>query len=191
MQASSQKGCSRKYVGHDKLSVVLLAHARQLLEKTDCCPQLFITVIAPGRHAGHFDAVLKDPEEFGGSVDRRRCSKVRRWRVNEIDEIRCIFPASREGRAGLRRPYRSSPDSPLEEAGFEPSVPLVRPVSERQSFVRKVSRDACASRNARRSRYPDNRLVRWGPPSCPSALSRRRPRTLLLRSRLYDQRFSC
>src|SRR6516164_2286904 len=123
MQASSQKGCSRKYVGHDKLSVVLLAHARQLLEKTDCCPQLFITVIAPGRHAGHFDAVLKDPEEFGGSVDRRRCSKVRRWRVNEIDEIRCIFPASREGRAGLRRPYRSSPDSPLEGTGFELSVP--------------------------------------------------------------------
>src|SRR6516162_6003026 len=143
MQASSQKGCSRKYVGHDKLSVVLLAHARQLLEKTDCCPQLFITVIAPGRHAGHFDAVLKDPEEFGGSVDRRRCSKVRRWRVNEIDEIRCIFPASREGRAGLRRPYRSSPDSPLEGTGFEPSVPprKRRPSREAPRPTIVVSRD--------------------------------------------------
>src|SRR6516162_9112081 len=87
MQASSQKGCSRKYVGHDKLSVVLLAHARQLLEKTDCCPQLFVTVIAPGRHAGHFDAVLKDPEELGGSVDRRRCSKVRRWWIKPLRNV--------------------------------------------------------------------------------------------------------
>jgi hypothetical protein len=36
---------------HDKLSVVLLAHARLLLKITDGCPQLPVTVIAPGRHA--------------------------------------------------------------------------------------------------------------------------------------------
>ena len=44
-------------------------------------------------------------------------------------------------------PHRSAEikftiDSSLDGAGFEPSVPLVRPIPE--SFVRMVSRDACA-----------------------------------------------
>jgi hypothetical protein len=51
--------------------------------------------------------------------------------------------------SGRAREVRFAQDSPLEGAGFEPSVPLVRPVLElarkrRQSFVRNVSRDACA-----------------------------------------------
>ena len=131
--------------------------------------------------------------------DSRQKSLTTHWWIGPIACRDCWTCRITPGPAGLsevlqfaRRPAGPfAVDSPLEEAGFEPSVPLVRPVSERQSFVRKVSRDACASRNARRSRYPDNRMVRWGPPSCPSALSRRRHRTLLLRSRLYDQRFSC
>jgi hypothetical protein len=43
---------------HHEPGVVLLAQARQLLDKRDDCPKLLVAVIDPGRHAGHLDAVL-------------------------------------------------------------------------------------------------------------------------------------
>ena len=76
-----------RYVGRDKLSVILLAHARQLLEKTDCRPQLIVTVVVPGRHAGHFDTVLKDPEQLGWSVERRGFGKIWRRRIKASRDI--------------------------------------------------------------------------------------------------------
>src|SRR5215469_12580253 len=54
---------------HHSFGVVLLAHARQLFEKANGCPQLLVTVIVPGGHAGHLDAVLDGPEKFGGVVE--------------------------------------------------------------------------------------------------------------------------
>src|ERR1700730_10275596 len=69
---------------------------------------------------------------------------------------------------------RFATDSPLEGAGFEPSVPLVRPVPE---WLEKGARALCAwsvemrAREVRgRNRYSDNRMVRRGPMSCPNAL---------------------
>ena len=64
----------------------------------------------------------------------------RRFRPGSQDLDRC----SRPSRSGDHRSH----DSSLEGAGFEPSVPLLRPVAgwlkKAPGFVRKVSRDACA-----------------------------------------------
>ena len=46
-----------------------LSWPRQLLDKRNGCPDYFITVIAPGRYAGHLDAVLDDAEELGWGVE--------------------------------------------------------------------------------------------------------------------------
>src|SRR5436190_24194030 len=60
-----------------------------------------------------------------------------------------VGPPARPGLAASLGEVRFAKDSVLEGAGFEPSVPLVRPVPEwlekgSQSFLRMVSRDACA-----------------------------------------------
>jgi hypothetical protein len=60
---------ARRHVRHYKPRIVLLAHVRQLFEKRDRRPQLHVAVIGPGRHAGHFDGVLDDPEELAVAVE--------------------------------------------------------------------------------------------------------------------------
>src|SRR5215469_923275 len=72
---------------HDKFGVVLLAHARQLFEKCDRCPQLVVTVIAPGRHAGHLDTVLKDREKLGGAVQGRGCGEIGRRGIKAARDV--------------------------------------------------------------------------------------------------------
>src|SRR5215831_8549302 len=134
-----------RHARHDKPGVVLLAHARQLLEKADGCPQFVITVIAPGRHAGHLDTVLQDPEKLGGIVDRRRFSKVRRRRIKTSrnvalgdtgravadgamrrvmldadDELRRIVDSGRHGDAGRLRLDRADARHLIEPAGHAP-----------------------------------------------------------------------
>src|SRR5215469_891553 len=76
-----------RHARHHQVGILLFAHARQLLEKADSRPQLVIAVIAPGRHAGHLDAVLKDPEKLAGIVDRRRFSKVRRRGIKPVRNV--------------------------------------------------------------------------------------------------------
>ena len=53
------------HAGHDQLAVFLGRHAGQLFKKSDRGPDLLIGMVGPGRHAGHLDAVLDDPEDFG------------------------------------------------------------------------------------------------------------------------------
>jgi hypothetical protein len=71
---------------------------------------------------------------------------------------------------------RLATDFSLEGAGFEPPVPLVRPIPEwlekrRQSFVRMVSRDACAPvKCAGGDAILTIEMVRWAPISRPNAL---------------------
>src|SRR5215469_12213845 len=76
-----------RHARHNQTGILLLAHARQLLEKGDRCPQLVIAVIAPGRHSGHLDALLDDPEQLGRAVERRGFGKVRRRRTKTSRNI--------------------------------------------------------------------------------------------------------
>jgi len=46
----------------DQLCVVLFGHPWQLSNESNCRPKLVVVVIAPGRHAGHFDPMFDDPE---------------------------------------------------------------------------------------------------------------------------------
>src|SRR5690349_2741964 len=68
-----------RHVRHHKHRIVLLADVRQLFDKCHRGPQLRVAVIAPGWHAGHLDAVLDDPEQLGGAVQRRGFGQIR-WR---------------------------------------------------------------------------------------------------------------
>jgi hypothetical protein len=65
------------YARHYELGVSRLAHAGQLFEKCDDRPKLLVAMVAPGRHAGHLDAVLEDPEKFGGAVEQRGFCQIR------------------------------------------------------------------------------------------------------------------
>src|SRR6516164_3519587 len=76
-----------RHARHHELGIVLVTHVRQLFEKRDSCPQLFVAVIAPGRHAGHLDAVLDDPEQLGWSVERRGFGKIWRWRIKASRDV--------------------------------------------------------------------------------------------------------
>src|SRR3954462_14071266 len=54
--------------GHNDLRIFLLSHARQLFEKGNRCPELIVSMIAPGRHTTHLDAIFSVPRRmFGGS----------------------------------------------------------------------------------------------------------------------------
>src|SRR2546430_15216862 len=46
------------HVRHHESRIVLLAHARQLLDEGHRRPKLRVAVIAPSRHSSHLDAVL-------------------------------------------------------------------------------------------------------------------------------------
>src|SRR4029077_4868787 len=48
---------------HNELGVVLLAHARQLLQENYRHPQLLVAVIAPRRHPGHLAGSVAGSEE--------------------------------------------------------------------------------------------------------------------------------
>jgi len=67
------------YARHYELGVIRLAHAGQLFEKCDDRPKLLVAVVAPGRHAGHLDAVLEDPEKLGGAAEQNGFCQIR-WR---------------------------------------------------------------------------------------------------------------
>src|SRR5215472_6771268 len=72
---------------HQEPGVLLLGHRGQLFKKADRCPDFLVTMIAPGRHAGHFDAVLDDPEQLGRTVGLHGFCQVRRRWIKAAPDI--------------------------------------------------------------------------------------------------------
>ena len=83
------------YALHHQLCVILFAHGGQPLEKTDRRPDFLVAVIAPGRHAGHLDAVFDGPEKLGRGV---KLSGLRKIRRRGIETPRDVAPGN-AGRA--------------------------------------------------------------------------------------------
>src|SRR6516164_7219912 len=72
---------------HHQTGVLLLGHPGQLFKKRYGRPQLLVAVIAPGRHAGHLNAMLDDPEQLGRRVEGRGFGKIRRRRIKAAPDI--------------------------------------------------------------------------------------------------------
>jgi hypothetical protein len=72
---------------HDELGVLLLCHAGQLADEGNRRPQLIVTVVCPGRHAGHLDTVLEDPEQFAIAVGARGHGEIRRLRIEPLGDV--------------------------------------------------------------------------------------------------------
>jgi len=81
-----------RHVRHHEPRIFLLAHCRQFPDERHGGPELRVAVIAPGRHPGHLDAVLDDPEKLGGAVKRRGFGKVRRRWVKTSGDIAARHP---------------------------------------------------------------------------------------------------
>ena len=74
-----------RHARHDELGVLLLCHSGEFLDKCHGRPQFVVSVIAPGRHAGHLDAVLDDPEKLAGAVECRGFAEIRRLWLDVLD----------------------------------------------------------------------------------------------------------
>src|SRR6516165_5975359 len=72
---------------HDELSVFFRGHAWELLDESHGRPKLLVTVIAPGRHAGHADPVFENPKQFRRRVESRDFRKIGRLGIKSARNI--------------------------------------------------------------------------------------------------------